>query len=113
MIKRLLDEKIEKNLQYLNDSCDAGIESDGAKYALHELEVLEELRLEEMRASNEAKRQKFEQWVSTGLQIGAMIIPIIAYDIWYRRGLRFEEHGTIGSPMVRNLMTRLLPNKKG
>ena len=109
MIKRLLDEKTIENLHYLK-GCQIG--SDEAKRALDELEVLERLRQDETKASNEAVRQKIEFLVSTGLQLGAIVIPIIAYDIWFRRGLRFEEKGTIGDPLVRNLMNKLLPSKK-
>lgn len=109
MIKKLLDEKIEKNLRFLNE-CEIG--SEESDKVLHELDILEEFRLDEMRISNEEKKQNLDRWISIGLQVGATLIPIIAYDIWYRRGLKFEETGTIGSPMVRNLMTKLIPNKK-
>lgn len=117
MIRTLLDEKIEENLKLLS-KCRVG--SQEANAVLDELSKLEGFRIEELKLENDKedkenhrKDQLFDRWITFGLQVGATVLPLLAYDIWYRRGLRFEETGTIGSPMVRNLMSKLIPNKKG
>ena len=60
----------------------------------------------------QTKEMALDRWVNLGLQVGLTLVGIFAYDRWYRRGLKFEETGTITSPMTRNLISRMLPNKK-
>lgn len=60
---------------------------------------------------NQLNEQKIDRLVNLGTQVGLSILSIIAYDIWYRRGLRFEEKGTITSPMTRNLLSKILPKR--
>lgn len=55
--------------------------------------------------------QKLDRWVNLGMQVGLSILSIVAYDIWNRRGLKFEETGTITSPMTRNLLSKMLPKR--
>ena len=57
------------------------------------------------------KEQKIDRWINVGIQVGLTLAGLIAYDCWYRRGLIFEETGTITSPMTRNLMSKMLPKK--
>ena len=85
-----------------------------------------ELQLKEAQTNSEAtarekeleiketqtKEMALDRWVNLGLQVGLTLVGIFAYDRWYRRGLKFEETGTITSPMTRNLISRMLPNKK-
>lgn len=58
----------------------------------------------------------FEQGIERYFRYGAMalelVLPIVAYGIWYHKGLKFEETGTVTSPMTRNLIVRMLPKKK-
>ena len=66
---------------------------------------------------NKSKRELlFEQGIERYFRYGAMalelVLPIVAYGIWYHKGLKFEETGTVTSPMTRNLITRMLPKKK-
>lgn len=57
------------------------------------------------------RTQNMDRWINIGLQVGLTLVSIIAYDRWYRRGLKFEETGTISSPMTRNLLSKMLPKK--
>lgn len=57
------------------------------------------------------KAESIERWINFGVQVGFTLGGWIAYDIWHRRGLKFEETGTIGSQWTRNLMTKMLPKK--
>lgn len=53
-----------------------------------------------------------DRWINLGLQVGLTLVGIVAYDCWYRRGLKFEETGTVTTPMTRNLISKMLPTKK-
>lgn len=55
--------------------------------------------------------QRKDRWINFGLQLGLTLVSVVAYDCWYRRGLKFEETGTVGSPMTRNLISRMLPKR--
>lgn len=53
-----------------------------------------------------------DRWINLGLQVGLTLVGIVAYDCWYRRGLKFEKTGTVTTPMTRNLISKMLPTKK-
>lgn len=57
------------------------------------------------------EERKLDRWVDLGAQVGLTLIGVIAYDIWFRKGLKFEETGTITSPMTRNLFSKMLPKR--
>lgn len=61
---------------------------------------------------DQMRNQTIDRWVNVGLQVGLTMLGIIAYDCWYRRGLKFEETGTVTSGMTRNIISRMLPSKK-
>lgn len=81
----------------------------------HELErdkhLLECLVRDDERVLKEAqhKSQNLDRWLNIGVQIGLTVMSLVAYDIWSRRGFKFEETGTICSPQNKNLMSRMLP----
>ena len=69
-----------------------------------------EIRERELELKEEQLReQSWDRWINVGLQVGLTVIGIVAYDIWNRRGLRFEETGSITSPQTRNLYSKMLP----
>ena len=119
-IQALLDERIEKDIQNL-DMLDGSQKSD----AIDDLTKLYKLRIEDTKINvdqavsakelelkqKQANSQKVDRWINVGLQVGLSLASLIAYDIWFRRGLKFEETGSIGSPMTRNLLSRLIPKK--
>lgn len=67
----------------------------------------------EEKADKEALRkdQNLDRWIGLGVQVGLAVGGWLVYDIWNRRGLKFEETGTITSPWTRNLVSRMLPKK--
>lgn len=58
------------------------------------------------------KEQKIDRFVNAGVAVVTTLFGIIAYDVWMKRGLRFEEHGTITTPETKNLMSKMLPTFK-
>lgn len=77
---------------------------------------LEEEKMTRM-AENHLKHEQLrsqakDRWVNLGIQVGLAIGGWVAYDIWNRRGLKFEETGTIVSPMTKNLLSRMLPKMR-
>lgn len=71
-----------------------------------------ELRERELEIKKEQmKEQSKDRWFNLGIQVGTVLIGIIAYDRWFKRGLKFEETGSITAPMTKNLLSRMLPQK--
>ncbi len=84
----------------------------------HELErdkhYLEEQTRDEERRLKEAehKSRNIGQWIMFGGQIGTTLLTMLAYNYWFKKGLKFEETGTITSPHNRNLISSMLPKFK-
>lgn len=71
-----------------------------------------ELRERELNLKEaQMKEQSMDRWVNLGVQIGLSLLSIVAYDRWFRRGLKFEETGTITAPMTKNLLSKMLPRR--
>lgn len=66
----------------------------------------EELKLKQ----RQHQQQNVKHWVDAGLTIGGWV----AYDIWQRRGYKFELTGAITTPWLRNLISGMakIPFKK-
>ena len=132
-IRDLLGEEIGNEIEDLA-SLESG--SEAKSKAVEDVAKLYRLRIEEIKAETEredaqeraklermkrddailseelqCKNQKIDRWINVGLQVGLMIGGWIAYDIWQRRGLKFEEDGVITSPWTRNLMSKMFPKK--
>lgn len=132
-IRNLLDEEIETRL--LNVSALAtGSEEEST--AISELERLHKLRVEELKieadyrskqdqinADKEARiienglkheqlrSQAIDRWVNMGTQIGIAIGGWALYRHCFREGLKFEQFGTLSTPWMRNLVSKILPRK--
>ena len=114
-IKVMLDEEIKAEIEKLN-TLDAG--SDEKSKAVEDLTKLYKLKIEEQKAAMEqaeqlARRKEVnaDRIINIGLQVGLAVGGWIVYDVWHRRGLKFEEEGTITSPWTRNLMSKMFPKK--
>lgn len=115
-IRKSLDEAIAKDIQ---DITVLNTGSEERTATVKELTELYKLRIEEDRVEMERKEKEaqeeshaLDRWINVGLQVGLTALSLLAYNAWYRRGLKFEETGTVTSSMTRNLMSRMLPNKK-
>lgn len=115
-IKYLMDERIESELLDLSN-LDSG--SDEKTKAIADLDKLYRLRIEEIKVINENEKLKAEQnqkkldrifnaAINGGIAIGGWI----CYDIWSRRGFKFEQTGSVSTPWLRNLISKMLPGKK-
>ena len=132
-IRDLLGEEIGNEIEDLA-SLESG--SEAKSKAVEDVAKLYRLRIEEIKAETEKedaqeraklermkrddailseelqyKNQKIDRWINVGLQVGLMIGGWIVYDIWQRRGLKFEENGVVTSPWTRNLMSKMFPKK--
>lgn len=73
--------------------------------------LLEELKqLYEIKNGNaKAKSQFADPFLKTAAQVGLGVAGLLAYNAWYRRGLKFELEGTVTSSMTRQLLSKMAP----
>ena len=68
----------------------------------------QEMRLKEA----QLVEQKKDRYFRLGLETAGLVLPLIFYGIWMRKGFKFEETGTFTSTTFRGLFNRFRPTKK-
>ena len=133
-IKKLLDDAIETEINNLNSASDKDEKSEVIKNlaALHKLRI-EEIKTEteieeksERRAMDKAAHDEdailkafqfdentLDRYAKIGIAAAELVLPLMFYGVWMRRGLRFEETGTFTSQTFKNLFNRFKPKVTG
>lgn len=126
-IRKMLDEEIKTEIQALSS-----LESDSKEKsdAVDNLVKLYKLRIEETRnewdfgekydarendkqiKKDQLAEQVKDRYFRLGVEAAGLILPLIFYAVWMRRGFRFEETGTYTSTTFRGLFNRFKPTKK-
>lgn len=112
-IKQKLDEEILRELENLS-SMDQGTQEHTD--AVDSLTKLYKIRNEDDRLTielNEKKEdrndKKEDRIVKIGIASAELVLPLMFYAVWMRRGLKFEESGTFTSQTFRGLISRFKP----
>lgn len=133
-IRDLLNEEIGKEIQALS-SLNSG--SKEKSTAIDDLTKLYKLRIEESKneweydekynrrvmedeagtRDEEMKRDQLSEQIKDryfrlGIAAAELMIPLMFYGIWMKRGFKFEETGTYTSTTFRGLFNRFRPTKK-
>lgn len=61
---------------------------------------------------DQMQEQKIDRYFKVGIAIGELILPLMFYAAWMKKGFKFEESGTFTSTTFRNLFSRFRPTKK-
>jgi len=61
---------------------------------------------------DQLKEQVKDRYFRLGVEAASIILPLIFYAAWMKRGFRFEETGTYTSTTFRGLFNRFKPTKK-
>ena len=111
-IPELLDEQIESHILSL-ESC-SGDDYDQTMEDLIKLHKLRQeeakIRQEDEKISNDRRDRTINRVVNTATAIGTTIGGWLVYDIWQRRGLKFELENVVSSPWLKNLMSNMTKN---
>jgi len=135
-IKMLVDEEIKAELANLSSYSEdkdysAAIDNVAKLYRLRMEEMKFELDFEkaidEHERNEQLKREEFERdeqtkkdqlaeqvkdrYFKLGIAVGQLVLPLIFYGIWMKRGFKFEETGTYTSTTFRGLFNRFRPTK--
>lgn len=57
------------------------------------------------------REQKIDRYVRTGIAAAELILPLMFYGIWMKRGFKFEESGVYSSTTFKNLFNRFKPTR--
>lgn len=134
-IKSMLDEAIETELKGLS----AMDSKDGKSDKIDDLTQLYKMRIEEIKLENDleekrarremeekqienckneerAKSDQFKEEIKTryikmAIESAGIILPMIFYASWMRKGFKFEETGTFTSTTFKGLFNRFKPTK--
>jgi hypothetical protein len=126
-IKDLLGEVIKSEIRDLYSLPSGSKEKSSA---IEDLVKLYKLRIEETKnewgfnekynaheSDKQFKKAQLEEQVKDryfrlGVEAAGIILPLIFYGIWMRKGFKFEETGTFTSTTFRGLFNRFRPTKK-
>jgi len=126
-IRNLLEEEIKAEIRDLS-TLELG--SKEKSTAIEDLAKLYRLRIEETRNEwdfsekydarendKQLKKDQLEEQVKDryfrlGVEAASIILPLVFYAAWMKRGFRFEETGTYTSTTFRGLFNRFKPTKK-
>ena len=121
-ISTLLNDEIVAEIQNLSEMEDG---SEEKSQAIDNLVKLHRLRIEEIECELDAdeivKRRQMEheqineqvkeRHFKVGVAAAELIVPLIFYGIWMRKGFKFEETGTYTSNTFKGLINRFRPTK--
>lgn len=133
-IEELLSEEIAAEIQALSE-LDSG--SKEKSTAIEDLTKLYKLRIEENKSiwdadekynrrvmedeantrDDEVKRTQIaenvkDRYFRVGIAVAELMIPLVFYGVWMKKGFKFEETGTFTSSTFKGLINRFRPTKK-
>lgn len=126
-IKEMLGEEIKAGLSDLS-SLETG--SKEKSEAIDDLVKLYKLKIEESKAemdylkeideherSDQTKREQLleqvkDRYFKLGIAAAELVLPLMFYAAWMKRGFQFEKDGTYTSTTFRGLFNRFRPTKK-
>lgn len=131
-IKTQLDDVIEKEIERV-DSLPPG--EDRAQ-AIKDLTALHKLRVDEVKAEQgtkelackereledsrtqadalaqrQVKETRVDRCFRAGIAVVELVLPLMFYGTWMKRGLKFEETGSFTSTTFKNLLSKFRPTK--
>lgn len=80
--------------------------------AQHEQNELDKQTREEQFKKDQLAEQIKDRYFKLGIGVAEIVLPLIFYATWMKRGFKFEETGTYTSTTFRGLFNRFRPTKK-
>lgn len=125
-IKSLLEEEIDAQIRELS-SLQAGSKEKSS--AIDDLTKLYKLKIEETKTKweindrydnrdsdiqlkkDQLAEQVRDRYFRLGIEAAGIVLPLMFYAVWMKRGFKFEENGTYTSTTFRGLFNRFRPTK--
>lgn len=132
-IRELLNEEIKSQIKDLSDMESGSKEKSEAiddlckLYRLHIEETKNEGELDEKQSQRfvddnhfddelylkkrQLKEDVKDRWCRVGTAAAELVLPLIFYGTWMRKGFKFEQEGTFTSTTFRGLFSKFRPTK--
>jgi hypothetical protein len=113
-IRNLLEEEIKSEIEDLS-ALTPGSEEKSA--AIDDLAKLYKLKIEETKCETDSNKEQLaeqvkDRYFKLGIAAAEIVLPLIFYAFWMRKGFKFEEEGTYTSTTFKGLFSRFRPTKK-
>lgn len=72
----------------------------------------DQMEKEEQSRKEQLAEQRIDRYVRIGIAAAELVVPIVFYNIWMKRGFKFEETGSFTSTTFRGLINRFRPTKR-
>ena len=130
----MLDEEIKAEIEGLKSFTEGGKEHSDAvdnltklyKLRIEDSKVItdynkeiynDQFRRDQMEKDEQSRKeqlaeQRIDRYVRIGIAAAELMIPIMFYSIWMRRGFKFEETGSFTSTTFKGLINRFRPTRK-
>lgn len=83
-----------------------------AKIAMDFDEKMANREREEQFKKEQLAEQVKDRYFRLGMSVVDLVLPLMFYAVWMRRGFKFEENGTYTSTTFRGLFNRFRPTRK-
>lgn len=103
--RKMLEEELQAEIKQMSDLTPG---SEERIAAVNELSKLYRLKIDEAKGLEEA----MDRYFKVGIAAAELIIPLMFYGTWMRRGFKFEETGTFTSTTFKGLFNRFKPTKR-
>lgn len=82
------------------------------EHEIKQSQLDEQIKADEQFKSCQLNEQMKDRYFKVGIAAAELLIPLMFYGIWMRKGFKFEETGTYTSTTFRGLFNRFRPTKK-
>ena len=126
-IKELLEEEIKSEIENLG-SLESGsqehttavdsltklykLKLEEDKYTYERLDKIENREIDQESKTAQMAESVKDRYFRFGMAAAELVLPLMFYGIWMRRGFKFEQDGTFTSQTFRGLFSRFRPTKK-
>ena len=66
---------------------------------------------EEIANQQQIQENRIDRFIKAGTAAAELVLPLVCYGIWMRKGFKFEETGSFTSTTFKNLLNRFRPTK--
>lgn len=110
LLESTIKEKIKnlKNMSPDSDGYSAEVDAVAKLYKINieETESEKAFQTKQMQISDDRKALYWD----IGIKIGNIVVPMLFYGVWMKRGFKFEENGVYTSTTFKNFFSKLKPH---
>ena len=82
------------------------------KNAYERLDKIENREIDQESKTAQMAESVKDRYFRFGMAAAELVLPLMFYGVWMRRGFKFEQDGTFTSQTFRGLFSRFRPTKK-